>query len=84
MPKELTLAEAGDRLGLSAVTLRRQVGRGRLKARLIGKTYIVSEREVERYAAESKGRKGRHASASRNRHPSQDATGATTPLPQQR
>jgi predicted site-specific integrase-resolvase len=64
MPKELTLAEAGDRLGLSAVTLRRQVGRGKLKARLVGKTYVVTEREVARYAAESLGKRRRHAAAS--------------------
>jgi predicted site-specific integrase-resolvase len=66
MPKELTLAEAGDRLGLSSVTLRRQVGRGKLKARLVGKTWVVTEREVARYAAESLGkrRRRRHAAAS--------------------
>jgi excisionase family DNA binding protein len=63
MPKELTLAEAGDRLGLSAVTLRRQVGNGKLKARLVGKTWVVTEREVARYAAESLGKRRRHATS---------------------
>jgi excisionase family DNA binding protein len=60
----LTLAEAGDRLGLSASTLRHQVANGRLRATLYGKTWTVTEREVERYRAESLGRVGRHA-----RHP---------------
>lgn len=62
--KLLTLAEAGDRLGLSAATLRRQVHNGRLRATLVGKTWTVTEREVERYRAESKGKPGRHAARS--------------------
>ena len=45
----LTLAQAAALLGLSPSTLRGQVAKGRLRARLIGKTWIVSEREVERY-----------------------------------
>ncbi len=57
----LTLAEAGDRLGLSASTLRNQVKRGRLRATLVGKTWVVTERELERYRATSLGRPGRHA-----------------------
>jgi excisionase family DNA binding protein len=60
--KILTLAEAGDRLGLSASTLRTQVRRGRLRATMVGKTWTVTEREVERYRAESLGRPGRHGS----------------------
>lgn len=55
----LTLAEAAARLGLSPSTLRGQIGKGRLRARLIGKTWTVSEREVERYRAESLGKIGR-------------------------
>ncbi len=55
----LTLAEAAARLGLSASTLRHQVHVGRLRARLIGKTYVVTERELVRYRAESLGRPGR-------------------------
>lgn len=55
----LTLAQAAERLGLSASTLRHQVHSGSLRARLIGKTYVVTEREVERYRAESMGRPGR-------------------------
>ena len=59
----LTLAEAAARLGLSPSTLRVQVGKGKLRARLVGKTWTVSEREVERYRAESLGKR-RHATAS--------------------
>lgn len=55
----ITLATAAKRLGISPRTLRHQAARGRLRASLIGKTYVVSEREVERYRAESLGRPGR-------------------------
>jgi excisionase family DNA binding protein len=53
----LTLAQAAVRLGLSPSTLRGQVEKGRLKARLVGKTWTVTEREVERYRAESLGKR---------------------------
>lgn len=55
----LTLTEAAARLGLSASTLRTQVHEGRLKARLVGKTWTVTVAEVERYARENRGRRGR-------------------------
>jgi excisionase family DNA binding protein len=55
----LTLTEAAEQLGVTASTLRHQVQAGRLRARLLGKTYIVSPREVERYRATSLGRPGR-------------------------
>ncbi len=60
----LTLTEAAARLGVAASTLNGQVRKGRLRATKYGKTWVVSEREVERYRAESLGRKGRHATAS--------------------
>lgn len=53
----LTLTEAAARLGLAASTLRIQIGRGKLRARLVGKTWTVSEREVERYRVESLGKR---------------------------
>lgn len=63
--KILTLAEAGDRLGLSPSTLRNQVHAGKLRATLVGKTWTVTERELERYRTESLGRPGRrHATRS--------------------
>jgi excisionase family DNA binding protein len=55
----LTLADAADRLGLAAATLRQQVRHGRLEAKLYGRTYLVSAREVARYADEHRGRRGR-------------------------
>jgi excisionase family DNA binding protein len=55
----LTLTEAADQLGLAASTLRHQVQAGRLRARLIGKTYVVTAREVERYRADHLGKPGR-------------------------
>lgn len=50
----LTLAEAAARLGLERDTLRRQVRRGKLRARKVGPIWTVSEREVERYARENR------------------------------
>jgi excisionase family DNA binding protein len=55
----LTLTEAADRLGVAASTLRHQVQAGRLRARLIGKTYVVTPREVERYRRVHLGKPGR-------------------------
>jgi excisionase family DNA binding protein len=56
----LTLTEAADELGLAASTLRHQVQAGRLRARLVGKTYVITEGELARYRAESLGQPGRH------------------------
>ena len=55
----LSLAEAADRLGVAAVTLRVAVGRGRFKARKIGKTWVTNGAEVDRYRREHLGRRGR-------------------------
>lgn len=55
----LTLTEAAARLGLAASTLRHQVQAGRLRARLIGKTYVITERELARYRREHLGKPGR-------------------------
>ncbi len=55
----LTLTEAADELGLAASTLRHQVQAGRLRARLVGKTYVVTPGEVERYRREHLGKAGR-------------------------
>jgi hypothetical protein len=55
----ITLSEAGKLLGRSADTLRTQVHRGRLQARLIGKTWVTTRAEVERYRRESLGKVGR-------------------------
>ncbi len=55
----LTLTEAAAQLGLAASTLRHQAQAGRLRARLFGKTYVVTADEVERYRREHLGRPGR-------------------------
>src|SRR5262245_11211772 len=57
----ITLAEAGALLGRSPTTLRSQVKAGRLRARLIGKTWVTTRVEVERYRRESLGQPGRPA-----------------------
>jgi excisionase family DNA binding protein len=56
---EITLAEAATQLGLAPSTLRAQVAKGRLRARLAGKTYLVTLDEVARYGSQSRGRRGR-------------------------
>ena len=48
----LTLAEAGALIGRSPVTLRHQIQNGRLAARLIGKTWVVTRVELNRYVTE--------------------------------
>lgn len=55
----LTLAEAAERLGVGADSLRHQVQDGRLRARKLGKTWITTGAEVERYRRENLGRVGR-------------------------
>ena len=55
----ITLAEAAEALGVAAVTLRAQAARGRIHARLVGKNWITTREEVERYRREHLGRVGR-------------------------
>jgi excisionase family DNA binding protein len=57
----MTLAEAADELGIAASTLRHQASTGRLRARLIGKTWVTTRDEVERYRREQLGKVGRPA-----------------------
>ena len=57
--REMTLAAAGALLGLDPATLRNQIHAGKLRGTLVGKTWVVTPREVERYRAESLGRPGR-------------------------
>jgi excisionase family DNA binding protein len=59
----ITLAGAAERLGLAPSTLRQQVHNGRLAATLVGKTWMVTEAEVERYRASSRGKPGRPVKA---------------------
>ena len=55
----LTLAQAASRLGVSPSTLRNQIHAGRLKGRLVGKTWTVTDGELARYQRESLGKVGR-------------------------
>jgi excisionase family DNA binding protein len=55
----ITLVEAAARLGLAPATLRHQVERGRLAATKLGRDWLVSDAEVERYRATRLGRMGR-------------------------
>ena len=50
----MTLAQAAERLGVQAGTLRVQIAKGKLKAKKMGRDWFVSEREVERYARENR------------------------------
>jgi excisionase family DNA binding protein len=51
----LTLPEAAEALGLSASTLRTQVERGKLHGSKMGRDWILTRAEVERYRARSRG-----------------------------
>jgi hypothetical protein len=64
----LTLTETASQLDISAATLRHQVQGGRLAARLLGKTYVITDEELERYRATSLGKPGRpsHRAAPRS------------------
>lgn len=55
----ISLADAADELGLGASTLRHQAQAGRLEARVVGKTWITTRQEVERYRREVLGKVGR-------------------------
>lgn len=55
----ITLADAAEDLGLGASTLRHQAQAGRLEARLLGKTWVTTRQEVERYRREHLGQVGR-------------------------
>lgn len=48
----VTLAEAAERLGLAPVTLRLQAAKGVLRAIKVGRDWLVTEAELERYARE--------------------------------
>ena len=47
----MTLIQAAAVLGVTPATLRQQIGRGRIKARKIGRDWHVSAAEVRRYDA---------------------------------
>jgi len=57
------LAEAADLLGVDPSTLRAQVHRGRLRAYKVGRDWLLTDEEIDRYRREVQGqrapRKGR-------------------------
>ncbi len=54
----LTIKQAAERLGVAPGTLSIQARKGRLRATLVGHTYMVLASEVERYRKEHRGHKG--------------------------
>jgi excisionase family DNA binding protein len=55
--RPLGLAEAADLLGVSHSTLRAQVHRGRLHAVKVGRDWLVTAEEIERYRLEVQGKR---------------------------
>ena len=55
----LPLVEASEISGLSPNTLRAQIKNGVLPARLVGKTYVVRTKDLDRYILLHKGKVGR-------------------------
>jgi predicted site-specific integrase-resolvase len=56
----LTLKEAGERIGISHITLRLQAKKGVLHATLAGHQWMVTADEVERYRREHLGKRGNY------------------------
>ncbi len=54
----LTLRQASERTGISHSTLQKQAKNGVLKAQMIGKTWVVTNDELERYRKLHQGRQG--------------------------
>jgi excisionase family DNA binding protein len=62
MPSEfglMSLIAAAGELGITPATLRQQVKSGRLHAIKLGREWLVTEDEVNRYRSQSLGRPGR-------------------------
>lgn len=55
--RQLTLRQAEAMLGLAKDSLRRQAGRGALRAYKIGRDWLVDEDEVRRYDREQRRRR---------------------------
>jgi hypothetical protein len=67
----LTLKQAGERIGVSHVTLRLQAKKGVFGASLVGHQWLVTAEEVERYRRDHLGRRGNydHRTARRRTEP---------------
>lgn len=55
--RPLGLGEAAELLGVSHATLRAQVHRGRLRAFKVGRDWLVTEEEIDRYRIEVQSRR---------------------------
>ena len=55
----VTLTEAAEYLGMAPATLRHQIKNRRLEATKVGRDWMVSDEEIRRYAATSRGKPGR-------------------------
>lgn len=53
--RPMGLAEAADLLGVDHSTLRAQIHRGRLRALKVGRDWLVTAEEIERYRREVQG-----------------------------
>lgn len=50
----MTISEAAEQLGVTPDTLRQQIAAGKLRARKVGRDWVVTPKEVERYRRESR------------------------------
>jgi excisionase family DNA binding protein len=57
----MTLTEAAKDLGVAPATLRHQIRNRRLQATKVGRDWVVSDEEIHRYAAISRGKPGRRS-----------------------
>jgi excisionase family DNA binding protein len=55
----LTIQMAADELGVTAHTIRVQIGKGRIRIEQVGASRLISTAEITRYRSESLGQPGR-------------------------
>jgi excisionase family DNA binding protein len=70
----VTLNEAAAELGIQQATLRQQIANGKLKARKVGRDWLITPGEVARYRREQLGRRGRPPRAERAQVPARQQT----------
>jgi len=54
----LTISQAAERIGISPITLRLQVRRGKVTAERFGRQWVIHAAEVERYRRDVQGKPG--------------------------
>lgn len=62
-PESLTLPQAAELLRLTPDTLRQQIHKGRLQATKLGRDWLVTRDELDRYTEEHLGKRGRRPKA---------------------